>query len=277
MAGAAVTIAVGGCSLLVSTDGLASSADAAPGATDGGGADTSAGNATGSDGGSSDAAADASDASTGPFCASLSPKPKFCADFDQGGTAGDYGSIFGTPSLDVSTSKSAPASLLAIVETSASVRGSAVQTNLSDTPTAIALSFDVFVDEYDSAHDVELVTVNYASAGNLYCDVNVAVRSNMWTVGEYCQMNGTATGVAAAHHTSSQLMRGKWTHIDVTAAVVSGGALTMAVDGVKAFDGTMEPGFVTGKTAIVIGIPYLQTVATSRSKVFTDNVVYDYH
>ncbi len=277
VAGAAVAITVAGCSLLVSTDGLASSADADAGATDAGGSDASVVDANVSDGATEAAvdAGDASDSSTGPFCASLTKKPKFCADFDMG-TVHDYGSLFGSPTLDLSVSKSAPASLLAVVETSDTTRGCSVQTSFTDTPSSVAFSFDVRVDEYDSTHDVELVTVNFSSAGNVLCDVNVAVRSNMWTLGEYCEANGTANGVGSAHRSPAQLQLAKWTHVDVVAALAAGGALTLTIDGTKVVDATTEPGFATGKTGIVIGIPYLQTLATKRSKVHTDNVTYDY-
>jgi len=275
-AGAAIATALGGCSLLVSTNGLTTVGDAAPtDTTDARGApDSSAGDAPTAEAAAD--AGDAADANTGPFCASLNPKPKFCADFDKGSVS-DYGSLFGTPTLDLSISKSAPASLLSIVETSAMVRGSSVETTFPDAPTSIAISVDIFVDEYDIAHDVELVTANFASTGNVFCDVNIAVRMNAWTIGEYCETNGTANGVGANHRTSATLQLAKWTHVDATVDLSPGGAMHMAVDGTAAFDGTGEPGFVTGKTGIVMGIPYLQPMATSRSKVHTDNLTYDYH
>lgn len=257
--------AIAGCSLLVSTDGLSGSAAVAPGNE--GGPDTS----TAGDGGA-DVTADGADASALPFCDSLVPKPKLCADFDTGSLT-DVGRISGGPPvLDGTVARSPPRALLATVETNATNRYSKVVHDFPDTPTSFVASFDVYFEEYDATHDVELVSLQLRRSTSSSCIVDVSVRMNAWTMDESC--DGTPV-LAVAHRSGLFMKLSRWTHIEL-ATDFSLRTFSLAVDGDKTFaDAPIQPGLASGVPSLGIGIAYLQANAT-RSKARFDNVVFDY-
>jgi hypothetical protein len=264
--GVAIAIAAAGCSLLVSTSGLSGAAEA----SDAGVADARAGES----GPPLDSGIDA-DAAPGPYCASLVPKPKFCADFDDGAIA-EYGQSNGAVSLDTLQSKSAPASLLATVEANATERyGQLVRSFQNDTPSSVDLSFDAYVDEYDATHDVELMTVRFVRPAQKVCLINVAIRRNAWTFDETCD-DGSTAPLALAHASSILLKQSRWTHVEVSASFVAPRTFSLSVDGVMTFSGVpLAPALTTGAVQLIMGITYLQAQST-RAKVHTDNVRLDY-
>lgn len=258
--------AVAGCSLLVATDGLTGAA-VTPG-NDGGGPETSTAAEAGTD-----AAADAAEAGAPPFsCDSLVPKPKLCADFDTGSLT-DVGRNSGAaPVLDSSISQSPARAMLATVEATATERFSKVVHDFTDTPTSFVTSFDVYFDEYDTTHDVELVTVQLRRTGTNSCIVNVAVRLNAWTLDETCE---GAPALAVAHRSALFMKLSRWTHIEFSTDF-SARTFSLVIDGDKTFANVpIQPGLATGLPTLGIGIAYLQTNAT-RSKARFDNVVFDY-
>ena len=273
----AAAAALCGCSLIVATDGLSDGAGGALGdradGGDGGSPATGDGSTmtdAGAESGGEDAA---SDAGTPPFCASLSPKPRYCADFDKG-TIFDYGRLVGTPTLDTGVSKSAPASMLAMVEADATERDSKTYEDFTETPQSFDVAFDILVEEYDGAHDVELGNVVLSQPSNKSCILGVAVRGGQWCFDESCG-NGSSYTVNLDHRSSISLQRSQWVHVAFSASFVSQ-TFSVTVDGQSAFaDVPLQAGVATGTASLAMGINYLQTAATSRAKLHVDNVTFD--
>ncbi len=265
--------AVGGCSLLVSTDGLSTGTVVVIGEGGSSGGDGSSGG-IGDGGITADGAL--VDAATGPFCNALSPKPKFCADFDDG-VITDFGTVNGgPPTLESDVATSPPRALVASVSGDATDRSAKVVRDFPDSPAAIEVSFDVYVELYDVMHDVELVGVLFSRTGGKSCIVNVAIRHNAWTLDETCEGAGSAN-VDLAHPSAFLAKQLAWTHIDYAADFVSR-SYSMSVDGQPAFSGvTLQPNVTTGRALLSMGISYLQTEATGGAKLRFDNVRFDYH
>jgi hypothetical protein len=255
----AVAIAPG-CSLLLSTDGLRSA---------GGDAEVLDSSA--------DAGVDFSVSSDGPglpFCASLSSRPKFCADFDTG-LLTDLGGVVGNMVLDTPRATSPPRSLLAVVETGASPPVAELYHAFADTPSSFDASFDIYIDEHDATHDFELTAVELKQTPQKGCGVRVAARQNTWTLDEFCFDNGTTT-LSVVHTTSVSLVPARWTHIDFSASFSPTRAFTFAIDGVKAFSAVpLQPGLTSGVATLLVGIYFLPSGAT-RAKAHIDNVRFDY-
>ena len=264
--------AVAGCSFLVSTDGLSGTVIVIVGG-DGGGSDTGPAFEAGSGDASTPDVADAGPPP--PFCASLSPKPVLCADFDDGALT-DYGDIQGgPPTLDTTVSTSAPQSMLAVVEADAVNRFSKVAHAYTATPTSLQGTFSIYVDEYDVTHDVELVAVQLAPNGTKSCIVTVAIRQNEWTLDESCDMGSTSL-LSVSHSSSIFMKKNRWTRVSF-AADFSARALSLSIDDQRPFAGLAMGGpLANGPHTFGMGIAYLQTNAT-RAKVHFDDVVYDFH
>jgi len=97
-----------GSALAVACASFSSDATPTPGPSDAAPSDASTGDA-----GTTDASSP--DAPSGPFCASLTPKPIFCVDFDEDPSAATgFDEELGTVALDSRFVVSAPASLLAL-------------------------------------------------------------------------------------------------------------------------------------------------------------------
>jgi hypothetical protein len=210
-----------------------------------------------------------------PFCASLTTKPKYCADFDTGSIS-DYGRLDGLPTIDPAVSKSPPASLLAVVEVNASGRYAKVTRDFTDTPASFAVAFDILVDEYDTSHDVELVAVQLSQSATQICLLNASVRGNQWTFDESCQDGATRT-VDIAHRSSISLQLSRWTHVDFSVVFGATRTFTLTIDGQSAYTSVaLDPATASGAAAVSVGINYLQTAATTRTKLHMDNVTFDY-
>jgi hypothetical protein len=260
----------------VSTGGLAGDAGAAVGDGDGGdGGSVGPGDGTTGADGVSGGDGSVVEASAMPFCASLSPKPKYCADFDTGSISDD-GNLDGLPTIDPAVSKSPPASLLAVVEVNASGRGAKVTRDFIDTPASFAVAFDILVDEYDASHDVELVAVQLTRSGTQVCLFDASVRGNQWTIDESCQDGATRT-VEIPHRSSISLMPSRWTHVAFSVVFGATRTLTLTIDGQSAYTSlALDPATASGTAALSVGINYLQTAATIRTKLHMDNVTFDY-
>jgi hypothetical protein len=93
----------------------------------------------------------AREASAGSFCATRTPQPKFCDDFDDGELEGDWDSttiLNGEPALDTSVATSLPASL--VVGTLPLVDGESAHAHLRTTATGaptghVVLSFELML------------------------------------------------------------------------------------------------------------------------------------
>ncbi|MBS2020241.1 MAG: hypothetical protein JST00_45700 [Deltaproteobacteria bacterium] len=259
-----------GCSLVVSTSGLT------------GGGDTPT-NEGGVDGGAGDAAADVSadatdarptpDAGDGgntPFCASLTTKPTFCADFDVG-ALGDLGSLVGSPALDTSAFVSSPRSLLATVQGSDTNRSSCLSTALNATPAALEVRFKARIDESAPAQGIEVLNVLFAKPQGS-CNVIYSTRDGEWTFDEYCSVNDTTT-LVDIHRTGVKVVAGAWVSITSKVDLTSKKA-SVSLDGALPVDVTLSPGLTTGPATLTVGINYVE-VGTARSRVHVDDVFVD--
>jgi hypothetical protein len=257
----------GGCSLLVSTDGLVGPTAASDAST----ADAS--DASTSDG---PLAPDAADSATAkPYCASLSPKPKFCADFDTGQLA-DFEHRAGTISLETAVSTSPPRSLLAVVERNAPNLFAHVQTNFPDTPASYEVSFDAYVAEYDATHDVELMTVRLMSPDGITCTPDVSIRNGFWRFDEYCVKNDTAV-LEVSHDTKVLAPYGRWVHVALSVSFTPTRTYSLSIDDQQVFAALpLAPGLVSGPVQFYAGIAYMQRDAISRSKIYFDNIRFDF-
>lgn len=265
LAACAFALGVAGCSLLVSTSGLAGEV----GSGDGG---PLPGEASTTDVGLPEAGTDA-DADLPPFCAALSPPPKLCADFDTGSLA-DFGEPNGTVTLDTALSTSAPRSLSCEVPTGSAKRGALVSRSFGDTPASYDLSFDVYVDAYDATLDVELITMRLAMPGDVSCGTNVSIRNSVWTVDESCEANGSQT-YGISHRSMLGMKLGRWTHID-TSVSFTARTFSLTVDGQPLFSAApVSAALKAGPLTLLLGIVYTQTAATT-AKVHLDNVRFDY-
>ena len=264
---AATVPAANGCSLLVSTSGLVAPEAGSIGGGDAGDAGANSDAATNADAGSD------ADAAAAPFCASQAPKPKFCADFDTGALA-DLGDPSGTLMLDTAVAKSPERSLSCVVASGGG--GAAIRRGFADTPASYDLSFDVYVDKYDPAHDVELITINLEQSPKDDCVTDVSIRGGgKWTIDESCSSNGTQTmGVSHTSNLAVQLRR--WVHIDASVSFAPTRTLSLSVDGQSLFASIpLDPVLMTGKPTLIMGITYVQQAADG-AKVNLDNVRFDY-
>ena len=216
----------------------------------------------------------ATDAPSPPFCASLSTKPKFCADFDTG-TLVDLGSLDGMVTLDTTTSKSPAGSLSCEVPTGSAKRGAHIQHDFGETPSAYDLSFDVFVDTYDTTLDVELVSVRFTPAGGGSCVTDVSIRDTVWTFDEACESGGAQT-LSASHQAPLAAQTGRWVHIDTSVSFAPSRTYSLAVDGQPLFSALpLYAALMTAPVTLVMGIAYTQVGATT-AKAHLDNVRFDY-
>jgi hypothetical protein len=258
--------ATAGCSLLVSTDGFAGSATA----------ETGLDAAVSSDSPARETSADAAVARKG--CADLSPKPRYCADYDTG-VLSDFGRAKGTPELDTSLAVSAPRSLVAVVETNATGnRQTVLVKDFPDAPASFALSFDAYVASYDGTHDVEVVALTLDKGMGLQqkCLLTVSIRRGSWSFDESC-MNGAASLVNTAHDTTVRSKLARWTHVSLTVSFVAPRTYSMKIDDEAPFTAKpLDPATFSATPSLAMGVVYLQAAATMRAKIHLDNVVFDY-
>ncbi len=275
----AMAVVAGGCSLLVGTDGLTSSTvdDAGPG--DAGPNDAPSDTVVAES--AADAVADAPidagvDAAPVPFCASLVPAPKYCADFDTGMPT-DYGRVVGAVTFDTGEAKSPPRSLLATVAATAAAgdRSCEIAHGFADTPSAYEGGFDVLVDALDTAHDVELITVYLTQGPDQSCVTDVSIRGGFWTFDESCSEGGVQ-GLGKSHVSPKHVVLGSWIHVDYAVSFPAA-TFSLSVAGEVLFAAApIDPALLTGKVDLFMGITYLSTPATSTATVHVDNVRFDY-
>jgi hypothetical protein len=181
----------------------------------------------------------------------------------------------GTVMLDSSLSRSPSRSLWCEVPTGAATRGALFSRPFNDTPTSYDLSFDAYVDAYDPAHDVELMTVTLRSGTDTSCRTDVSIRGSLWTVDESCE-SASAQTFGVSHKSALAMQLGRWTHVDASVSLAPGRSFSLAVDGQILFSAVpLAPELVTGKLTLEVGIVYTQMGATT-ARLHFDNVRFDY-
>ena len=257
-----------GCSLFVSSDGFSNGGRASDGGPT---TPVNEGGAPPSDGGT----LAPTDGTTPlqPFCASLSPKPTLCADFDNNALPESVFTLNGAPKIDSTIASSPPKSLIGIVETGASIRYCSVTRAFDTIPTKAKVSFKAYLDQYDASNDVELV--NLAFDGDLgICNLVASVRTGSWTLDEYCEKGGeTLTNVS--HRTSRAGSLGRWTKIAFEVSFTSPKVFSLTIDDLTSFDATPSaPGFFGGLPTITAGVNYVHTAGT-RAQIHVDDLTVD--
>jgi hypothetical protein len=190
-----------------------------------------------------DAGSDAPDAApdAGPgFCASLSPAPKFCDDFDDGDLADDWTvstarAGFSRLLLDTAEVKSAPASLRAESNAIASVGDSA---NASLRKTVLVASSHIRL-----AWSAKLPVTSITTGAVAICGVDVALNRfyTLWLRDEDAASPSASLveeidGAVTARHVLGQPPpAGAWTRIAVDLDLANGRA-SVSFDGAKALD-----------------------------------------
>jgi hypothetical protein len=239
------------------------------------------------DGGAEDAptregAADAAnDVATGPFCASLSPKPTVCLDFDEASSVVTYfnGSFAdgdgGAVTVDTSAFQSPPASLLVTAPTShpPGFYGIGVERLVDAVPTTTAhLAFDLRLDKASPVgQTARYATIHLLTPGGHY----------------YLYLNAGAGGCSFAsdfYATDGGIEQlkgppmlpcpepGVWTHVEWT-VTVNPPEERVSFNGVDADKWTI-PAERIGKASFFLGINYLSNEAPNIQHRF-DSVVFD--
>lgn len=260
-----------GCSLLVATDGLttsSSTADAGPVTTDGG-ADASRNE------GGPDAAPDGDSGPPPPFCASRSPQPTFCADFDTGTLSPPTFEVAGAPTLDTALFTSPSRSLACVIESGATERYCSVSHDFGTTPSSVAVAFQARLDELDPSRGVEMATFRMEKVGGGSCNVGAAVRDGQWVFDQYCENGGGAALLNKTTQSTIVAAVAGWNSVSFTVSFVAPRVLSMTIDGKRAIDGIpLDPAMVAGRGAIKIGLVYVQ-VAAGRARAHIDDLTVD--
>ena len=219
---------------------------------------------------------------TAPFCASLSPQPFFCVDFDDGNLALPFDQSMtingGLNVIDDAASSSPPFSLLSTVPpTSAGVYPTSYLGTAKTTGNAhgVHLAFDVRVDQADTAHGTPIAYFSLAQ-GSTKTDFRIAIGSA--AVGDITiveELVGFDGGTQYLGHHSTPKSLAQWTHVDVALAVSPSPVLSMKVDADMIFDGeSMSSTWSTGAPYLAIGTWYPGPPAIGW-KIHYDNVTYD--
>jgi hypothetical protein len=232
---------------------------------------------------------------TGPdvqtaFCATRSPPPLFCADFDEGSYTPGW-SFFhatkGSLALDGTEYRSSPAAMIvqSNIASSGAVDVTAYRSFSLTGPTTFrgTLDFDVRVDTADGAGGVAVLAqielIDGAGAGNYFVQL-VALPGAGGTLG--CNVNevfftSVKSNPPVQHSLSGSIPLGTWRHVTfaVTAPFAGGtGQFTMSFDGVQVGLGVISVPVTQFTQTVGVGLPYVLTPSNGWTAVF-DNVIFD--
>jgi hypothetical protein len=225
----------------------------------------------------------------GPFCATLSPTPLFCADFDEGSPTAGFSPIHttgGSLSLDSAEFVTSPGALLA--QSSAIAAGGVVDTTvyrsfaLSGQTLTATLDWDVRVDQADAAGGVAVLgeLALHDAGGDVYF-LQLQVTSNggaplSCNLPEVYVPSTGGAGAYTAHPASATIALSRWTHVtlSMTAPFAGGaGTATLSLDGMQA-ESTPISVAVSGFTpSFGIGLPYASGPSQGWTAVFDDVVL----
>jgi hypothetical protein len=172
-------------------------------------------------GGDADAGADAGgEASPGSYCASLTPQPLFCADFDEGSATAGWDSTdlnLATVSLSTTQFSSAPAALRASapnVTTTDWVLGAVKKTFASPIGNAV-LAFDLDIDTMDtSVHYTKFVALSFDGNDPPY--ILYAQITDSTSLGAAYQVPTADGGATYGDYGSTTLPPlGTWAHVEI--------------------------------------------------------------
>jgi hypothetical protein len=237
-----------------------------------------------------DAPADTVDATATTFCASLSPSPLFCEDFDEGSTMQGWSyahTVTGSLALDSTEFRSAPASLMAQsgIAGAGTVDVAVYRTfALSGTSSlAATLDLDIRVDRADAdgglAVLAQLGLFDGTGGGQyfvqLVADSHGAAPWNA-SVNEAFFATGT-NNPPVIHPVAQAVAIGAWTHVTlaVTAPFAGGaGTETLSFDGAQVGSSAINVPVTNFTEALGVGLTFVQIPSNGWTALY-DDVVFD--
>ncbi len=248
--------------------------------TGGTGGDVDGGTQGSSDsGGSGEKDGGASGGDGGPFCSTLSPKPTFCADFDQGTTQSGFDSVLQAPAatgafaLDKNGPLSAPAavtvSITAGLADTSMGRVELLEKAFVPIPaTSVRLTYGVRVSAVDPTGGAQLSEVELGKA---------AIVVYVTPTKAFAQER-VPTDAGGATYLSYPLSvvptAGAWTHVEVLIDL-SARHYTIKIGGALAIDRPLASTVVAGKVGLGLGLAYYSGSTVVASSADFDNVTLD--
>jgi hypothetical protein len=230
-----------------------------------------------------------SDAATVGYCASLSPAPDFCDDFDEGAANPAWDqvtSLGGAVAVDAAESVSAPDSMVSTVdanqaEGSVDLAGYKSLTSKQGVAGTATLDFEIRIDAGDisSAADAVLGAIQLYDGNALY-DLELEVS---YASASTYAVSLTEDSPSVPHATGATLALGAWTHVTLSVVLPAGNGgattATMTIDGSSTLSTTVH--VLSGGHAIANPIPEalvgptFATPAAGGWSVRYDNVTFD--
>ena len=277
---AAIATACGSSS---SGDDSSSSSDGGPGGNSadgpGGGTADGGGNGGADGGGGPGDGGTQGGGDAGPFCASVSPKPTFCADFDQGMAQGGFDGVGQAPAaagaiaLDTNGPLSAPAALgVSITAGLADTgMGRVLVLNKAFVPmpaTSVRLTYGVRVSAVDPTAGAQLSEIEigkaaivvYVTPTKAFAQERVPTDAGGATYQSYPLSAAPAAGV--------------WTNVEVVVDL-SARRYTIKIAGAVAIDRALAGSVVSGKVGLALGLAYYSGSNVVASGADFDDVVLD--
>jgi hypothetical protein len=247
----------------------------------------------GNDASKSDAAtkpdAGKSDAGTIGYCASLSPAPDFCDDFDEGAANPVWDqvtSVGGAVAVDAAESVSAPDSMVSTVdadqaEGNVDLAGYKSLTSKQGVAGTATLDFEIRIDAGDtsSAADAVLGAIQLYDGNDLY-DLELEV---MYASASTYAVSLTENSPAVPHATGATIALATWTHVTLSVVLPAGngGATTATMTIASSHTLSTTVHVLSGGNPIASPIPEAivgPTFATPAAGGWTvryDNVTFD--
>jgi len=259
------------CSLLPSLDGLVGG-QGLPDASDEVPRDVSP----------ADAPAESGDG--GRWCASLSPTPMFCDDFDDQGPFTRWTDLYvrsgGTVGRDGTAFRSAPNALLALSPASVDPSSSLVYLSTTATKSKVRIAYDMRIDARDPKTGyAEINYINFDTPGLAFA-VYLRVFDSASSVTRITSEVYLPDGGIPAHDVALAGMPrfDVWTRVGVEVDVASTPrTLTVTIDGIVAALQTLEPGlYAPGPVSARVGIGYTGYPTTGDWRIRYDNVTIDW-
>ncbi|NUP05395.1 MAG: hypothetical protein HOW73_04970 [Polyangiaceae bacterium] len=256
LAAPALALALGGC---IDWDSLSTNFTTGSGGGDQGGSATG-GSTTGGGGASG---------GSGPYCASLSPTPTLCNDFDDVGPLVDWSTAIDPPGgsvdVDESVSRSAPASLRAQIPAGGDQFFSATITHAAGvTASEIVLGMDLRIEQ---GNDEPTLVGAVRFAWDPECGVGIEI------------IDGGARAVHWEDTTSTPFSFGElgppdtWSRVELRYVATAPSTISLSIDGIPVYENVAAPSCEPAQPDLAVGINY--TPPNTGWIVNIDNLFFD--
>ncbi len=225
-----------------------------------------------------DVAADGSDGAA--FCATLTPAPAFCEDFDEGSYAAQFTnstlSADGVLGSDGLAFTSPPNSLFSKVGTKTSTGEWAYLTHVfTGTATQVSYAFDLRLDAWGGGESGVLAAITIDKDAPNEHRLELYVRGGIAALEEYFTTPDGGAPVTNDHTLAWVPKLGAWTHVVFS---VDSAAKTCAatIDGkADVTASAMDPSWTPGTPSFEVGFSYIASNTSAWTARF-DNVVVDW-